>query len=398
VELVLNGAEAMARAAELAGVKMAPIFPITPQTKVIETFAESNRVAALRANSEYNVLAMASGAAWAGVRVFTVSSSQGLLMMSEMMWEVAGNRLPVVVGVFGRGIKGPGWNLGPQQNDSLMMRDTGWLMFYCETAQEILDFILLAFRIAEARHFPAMVIGDGFYLSHTTEVVSVPDEELVRQYLPPSPPRVGLPSLETPLAYGTLTTGTQHQEFYQRLHEEMERLSDGPMDEAFAEFRSVFGREYDVVERHNVDHAEIVVVTLGTIAGTVRALLESEPERYGHVGLVKLRSVRPFPGRKLAECVGKAKKVVVIDRNLSPCIGGIVACEVSAELQRYGVWPLPWIYSVVSGLGGASVDRDMLIGLFDEVAASPRPERVYFLSEGTHVHTHRVSQVQRGNG
>lgn len=397
MDVVLNGAETMARAAELAGVRVAPIFPITPQTKVIETFAQNGRVQILRANSEYNVMAMASGAAWAGTRVFTVSSSQGLIMMSEMMWEVAGNRLPVVLGVFGRAIKGPGWNLGPQQNDSLMMRDTGWMMFYCETAQEIFDFILLAFRIAEGRHLPAMVVGDGFYLSHTTEVVDIPDEALVRQYLPPTPPRTGLPSLDEPMAFGTLTTGDQHQRFYERMHTEMEDLADGGMDEAFAEFASVFGRKYDLVEGYNVERAEIVVVTVGTIAGTVRALLQERPDDYGHVGLVKLRSLRPFPGRKLAECLGRAKKLVVIDRNISPCIGGIVACEVSAELQRYGVWPLPWIYSVIAGLGGAVVDQDMLARLFDEVASSSRPERVYFLNEDIHVQASRVPHVQRGN-
>ncbi|HDS74549.1 MAG TPA: pyruvate ferredoxin oxidoreductase, partial [Firmicutes bacterium] len=148
-DAVLTGAEAMARAAELAGVRIAPMFPITPQTAVIETLAQNGVVETLRANSEYNVMAMAAGVAWAGQRVFTVTSSQGLVMMSEMMWEVAGNRLPVVMGVFGRALKGPGWNLGTQQNDSLMMRDTGWLMFYAETAQELLDFVLIAYRVAE---------------------------------------------------------------------------------------------------------------------------------------------------------------------------------------------------------------------------------------------------------
>jgi len=379
MNVVLTGAEAMACAAELAGVQIAPVFPITPQTQVIETLSQNRRVLMLRANSEYNVMAMASGAAWAGARVFTVTSSQGLVMMSEMMWEVAGNRLPVVMGVFNRALKGPGWNLGTQQNDSLMMRDTGWLMFHAETAQELLDFVLIAFRIAEERCLPAMVVGDGFYLSHANEPVDVPEEADVRRFLPPRPSRAGLPDFNDPAAFGVLTTSEWHFDFYRELHEEMEGLANGPLSATFADFRDVFGRLYDLIETQDVEDAETIVVAMSSIAGTVRALLEERREEYRRVGLVKLRSVRPFPGLALASCLGRAKKVVVIDRNLSPCLGGIIAAEATAELQRFGISPLPWIYSVVAGLGGLPVGRDSLARLLDEVAVSPRPERVLFL-------------------
>ncbi len=378
-EVVLTGAEAMACGVELARVDLAPIFPITPQTQVIETLSRNHVVETLRANSEYNVMAMASGAALAGARVFTVTSSQGLVMMSEMMWEVAGNRLPIVMGVFGRALKGPGWSLGPQQNDSMMMRDTGWLMFYAETAQELLDYVLIAYRIAETNNFPAMVVGDGFYLSHTTEVVSVPDQDAVDRFLPDGPPRDGLPSLDNPATFGPLTTSEQHFDFYHRIHTEMEAIADGPLAEAFDAFEETFGRRHDIVQTHNVDDAEIVIVANGSIAGTARALLLAEPEKYGDVGLAKTTSMRPFPGAKLAQAVGGAKKVIVIDRNLSPCIGGIFAAETSAELQRYGVSPLPWIYSVVSGLGGAPVTKELIAQLLDDVRESSQPDRVIFL-------------------
>ncbi|MEW6753376.1 MAG: hypothetical protein AB1505_20700 [Candidatus Latescibacterota bacterium] len=378
-EAVITGAEAMARAAELAGVELAPIFPITPQTQVIETLTRNGIVETLRGNSEYNVMAMASGAAWAGSRVFTATSSQGLVVMSEMMWEVAGNRLPVVMGVFGRALKGPGWNLGTQQNDSLMMRDTGWLQFYAETAQELLDLVLVAYRVAEARALPVMVVGDGFYLSHTNEIVSLPEPVQVRRFLPERPPRRGLPSLEEPAAYGPLTTPEQYFEFYQRLHEEMEDLLEGTLAAVFGEFEGLFGRRHDVVQTHGSPQAQIAIVATGTIAGTVRALLEAEPDRYPDVGLVKLMSLRPFPGRRLAQAVGASRKVVVIDRNLSPCLGGIVAAEAAAELQRYADAPLPWIYSVVSGLGGVPVTQEMIASLVEHVRGSQRPQQVVFL-------------------
>jgi pyruvate ferredoxin oxidoreductase alpha subunit len=378
-DIVLNGAEAMAKAAELAGVSLAPIFPITPQTQVIETLSQNGIVETVRANSEYNVMALASGAAWAGTRVFTVTSSQGLVMMTEMMWEVAGNRLPVVMGVFGRALKGPGWNLGTQQNDSLLMRDTGWLMFYAETAQEVLDLVLIAYRVAESQSMPAMIVGDGFYLSHTAEIVSVPKAEDVKRFLPAEPKREGLPTVGNSETFGPLTTSEQHFDFYQSLHEQMEGLANGPMTEVFAEFEEIFGRQYDIIEYTGPDDPEIIVVTNGTIAGTVRALLNAERDHFGHVGLVKLRTMRPFPGEKLALLADKVKKIVVLDRNLSPCIGGIIASEVSAELQRYCVSDLPWIYSVVTGLGGHPVTKEMISGLLDDVHVSARPDRVIFL-------------------
>jgi pyruvate/2-oxoacid:ferredoxin oxidoreductase alpha subunit len=378
-DAVLTGAEAMARAAEIAGVRIAPIFPITPQTSVIETLSQNGVVETLRANSEYNVMAMAAGVAWAGQRVFTVTSSQGLVMMSEMMWEVAGNRLPVVMGVFGRALKGPGWNLGTQQNDSLMMRDTGWLMFYAETAQEILDFVLIAYRVAEKIKLPAMVVGDGFYLSHTNEVVSIPDVSDARRYLPAEPVLDGLPNLDEPATYGPLTTPAQHFDFYRAIHEEMERLGDTGMQPHFTAFREIFGRDYDLIETINVENAEIVIVSIGTIAGTARALIQGDLSQYADVGLVKLRSMRPFPGKRLARALSGAKKVVVLDRNLSPCIGGIVAAEVSGEIQRYGEEPLPWVYSVVTGLGGAPVTKEMIATLLDDIRKSSRPNQVMFL-------------------
>ncbi len=369
----------MARGAELADAKIAPVFPITPQTQVIEALAEGGQVEVMRGNSEYNVISMASGAAWAGTRVFTATSSHGLVMMSEMMWEIAGNRLPVVMGVFGRALKGPGWCLGTQQNDSLMMRDTGWLQFYCESAQELLDMILVAYRIAEEWRLPVMVVGDGFYLSHANEPVDVPAEALVRRFLPAEPPSDGLPASTEPATFGPLVTPEQYFDFYRTVHDQMEQLADGPLQDVFSEFSSLFGREYDLIETHNAEDSEIVVVAMSTVAGTVRAELKSDPDRYADVGFVKLRSIRPFPGAKLTECLRNARKIIVIDRNLSPCIGGIVSTELAAELQRFGLERLPQIYSVVSGLGGMPVSREMIRNLVADVENSTRPERVYFL-------------------
>src|SRR3989304_2030633 len=154
--VIVSGAEAMSLAYELAGVRIAYVFPITPQTEVLETMTRSERVRVIPSDSEFNAIASAEGVFWGGERGATYTSSQGLVLMSEVMWEVAGNRLPMVMGVFHRAPRGPAWTLGAQQNDSLFMRDTGWLQFYGETAQDIFDFTLLAMRVAERVCLPAL--------------------------------------------------------------------------------------------------------------------------------------------------------------------------------------------------------------------------------------------------
>ncbi len=383
MDQIMNGSEAMARAAELSGVKAAPIFPITPQTTVIEELSKGGKVETFRGNSEYQVMSLASGMAWAGTRVFAVTSSQGLIIMGELMWETVGNRLPIVMGIFGRALKGPGWALGPQQNDSLMMRDTGWLIFYLETAQEILDFIIIAYKIAEQIRLPVMVCGDGFFLSHTKEVISVPDETLVTGFLPESPPTEGLPDVDAPVTYAPLVTPSEYSNFYQGIHNLIDSLPEGQLEPICDEFEERFGRRYRLVETFGADDAEIVIVATSAIVGTVRAFLNNNCDKYPHVRLVKLRSLRPFPVAELVEAIGDASKIVVIDRNLSPGEGGIFASETMGAIHRAGVSNIPAIYSVVAGLGGEPFTAEGVKEVIEIAETTDRPEKVYFIHQAT---------------
>lgn len=357
---IMNGAEAMAEAAKMAGVRVTSVFPITPQTEVVELLCNTPGITTLRGNSEYNVMALTQGAAWGGVRVFTVTAGQGLVLMSELMWEVAGNRLPIVMGVFSRALKGPTWSLGSQQNDALMMRDTGWLQFYCESAQEIFDYILIAYKLCEQVKIPAMVIGDGFYLSHTKETVELPEAELVRQFLPPTSPQELLPIGPGSTVFASKRPVVDYFVFYEELNDMIRKLPDGPLPDVFSEFEALFGRRHSLVETHQCEAAKTVFVTAGITAGTVRAYIDEHTKECADVGLIKLLALRPFPERQLIEAIGpQVEHLVVLDRNLSVGRGGIWAQEISTTLfNREGARPK--LYNYIIGIGGENFDQQMV--------------------------------------
>lgn len=367
---VLNGCEAMSEAAVLAGVKIAAIFPITPQTEVAEILCNTPGIQTLRGNSEYNVLALTQGAAWGGARVFTVTAGQGLVLMSEIIWEVAGNRLPVVMGVFSRSLKGPTWSLGSQQNDSLMMRDSGWLQFYCESSQEIFDFILISYKLCECIHLPAMVVGDGFYLSHTKEPLEVPDAEQVASFLPAMPPQDLLPIGPGGADYASKRPPVDYFMFYDELNDMVKALPDGALAEVLAEFEQTFGRSYRLVETYNLESAKTVFVTSGISTGTVRAYIDAHLDSdCADVGLIKLMSFRPFPERQLLEALGpQVENLVVMDRNLSVGRGGIWATEIAASLfNRDGLRPK--LYNYVIGIGGENFDQSMVERIHKDIVS-----------------------------
>ncbi|MBI3945244.1 MAG: pyruvate ferredoxin oxidoreductase [Armatimonadetes bacterium] len=375
---MINGAEAMALGFELAGARIAYTYPITPQIEVMETLSRNGEIAYVQADSEYNVLAGAQGVAWTGERCAVATASQGLVLMSEVMWEVAGNRLPLVMGVFNRGLKGPGWNLGAQQNDTLFMRDTGWLQFYCESAQEVLDFILIAFRVAEESCLPAIVAGDGFYLSHETEEVRIPDRAVALAFVGERV-RSGDPMAAGGGNYGGLMAPPKYSRACQRMHHDVTRVA-AVFAAAAAEFADRFGRSYHLLSPVHHHDAETVVVAAGTVCGTVRDAVERRRRRGDKVGMVKLHAFRPFPGDALLAAAGGAAKIAVLDRNLAPGMGGIFAAEVRLALHRLRC-PAT-LYSFVTGLGGADVTPEMVERALEYMGAeNGRPPETLFLYE-----------------
>ena len=357
---IITGNQAVAYGVMLSHVELISAYPITPQTTIVEELSElcaSGRVNArfLKVESEHSAMAACIGAATGGVRVFTATSSHGLAYMHEMLHWASGARLPIVLVNVNRAL-GPGWNIWNDQSDSLSQRDTGWIQLYCEKNQEVLDTILQAYRIAESIHLPVMVVLDAFVLSHTSEPVDIPSEEKVNGFLPKySPPYPVDP--EKPATFSGITTPDHYFEFrykIQKAMEEVPRIAQRVEDQ----FKARFGRSYSMIEKYGEKEAEVLLVTAGAMTGTARTVIEKMAKKGAGVGGVKIKMVRPFPSGEVYQALQGAKKVAVIERDLSFGVGGIIAQELRASLYHQEVRPP--LFGFVAGLGGRDITPDLI--------------------------------------
>ncbi|MBI4830239.1 MAG: pyruvate ferredoxin oxidoreductase [Candidatus Lindowbacteria bacterium] len=363
---VIMGNHAVSYAVMLARTEVIAAYPITPQTQIVEELSNicaEGRLKArfIKVESEHSAMACCIGASAAGSRAFTATSSQGLALMHELLHWAAGARTPVVLAEVNRALA-PGWNIWADQSDALSQRDTGWLQFYCTSNQEILDSILIAFRVAEMVSLPAMVVYDAFYLSHTYEAVDIPDQQLVDKFLPPYAPEVKL-DVEKPVALGSLTTPEYYMEMRHKIEEATERVNE-VLPQVYAEFDSVFGRRYDAIESYRCGDADLLLVTSGTVSSTARIVIDKLRDAGKRVGRMNIRLFRPFPARQLRDAMRGYKKVAVLDRNISFGQGGIFAQELKAAICNEN--EKPQIFGFIAGLGG----RDITPASIEEVIAA----------------------------
>jgi pyruvate/2-oxoacid:ferredoxin oxidoreductase alpha subunit len=255
----------------------------------------------------------------------------------------------------------PGWSIWTDQNDSLSQRDTGWMQFYCSSNQEVVDTVIQAFKVSEALMIPSMVILDAFALSHTYEVVDVPDQALVDKYLPPFKPQIKLTPAD-PRAFGGLTGSEHYMELRYRLQMDMEK-APALIEETGREYEKLFGRRLGLVDPYLCDDAEFVFVTSGTAGYTARAAVDDLRASGVKAGNLRIKVFRPFPFDAVREVLGRAKKAAVVDRNCSYGAGGIFYQEVKSAIC--GEAGMPPVFGCVAGLGG----RDITTESFKEVAA-----------------------------
>ena len=373
MKLVLEGNHAASYGALLARVQVVSAYPITPQTQIVEKLAEfcaEGRLQArfLEVESEHSAMAACIGASQAGVRAFSATSSQGLALMHELLHWAGGGRLPIVLVNVNRALAPP-WTIYADQTDSLSQRDTGWMQIYCRSNQEVLDSVLLAYKVSEQIGLPTMLCLDAFLLSHTSEPVDIPDQGLVDAFLPPYQPALRLDP-GTPQAFGGLAGSDVFME--------IRHAAQAAMDEALhlipkvgEEYRAVTGRGYGLVEGYRTEDAEILLVTMGTIATTAETAVDGL--RHGGIaaGVLRVRVFRPFPGGAVAEGVGGARKLVVFDRNLSLGSGGILAAEVRAALAARDLSPGMWNY--IAGIGGRDVTPAAIMSACREAEAEDAP-------------------------
>ena len=372
---VVEGSHAVAEAARLARVQVIAAYPITPQTHIVEALSGYCSDGTLNARfinveSEHSALAAVIGAASGGVRAFTASSSHGLAYMHELLHWASAARLPIVMAEVNRAL-GPGWNIWTDQTDSLAQRDTGWIQLYCEDGQEVLDTTLQAFRLAESLNLPVMVIMDAFYLSHTFEPVDIPDQRQVDRFLPPPAPRFRMDT-DHPRALNQLVTPAAYMEMRYNTQLAMEHACEN-LEWIENEFATLFDRKYGPVEAIECRDADLIMVTTGTVTATCRQVLADLRSQDEKVGLLKIKLFRPFPADLIRRHLGVAKKIAVIDRNLSFGAGGIFAQEIRAALC--GLDRPPKVFGYVAGLGGRDITPDTLLEIFNQTKEKPVPEK-----------------------
>ena len=373
---MLTGNTAAAWAARLARVDYIPAYPITPQTEIIEVLADWAREGAMDAKfvqleSEHSMVTAAGAASLAGARVFTATSSQGMLYAMEMLYNVAGWRAPMVLMNVSRGVAAP-IVLEPDHNDVLAARDSGFLQLHSETCQEALDLVLLAYRVAEDSRvmLPAIVNMDGFYLSFSRERVLLPEQEDVDRFLPPFKPIAPLRA-SRPVSRGSaVMEGWLYSYFRYNTHASSLRAKK-VFGEAAAEFQELFGRSYGPVEGFMLDDAEYVIVMSNSFTALGRQAVKAMREAGVPAGLLKLRMVRPFPAEDVAAMLKGRKGVAVFDQNLAPGSGGILYPEVAGALYNVRNRPKA-ILPVVGALGGKQITSKEMASIFDEMRAIER--------------------------
>lgn len=367
---VMTANRAVSEAVKLAKPKVIPVYPITPQTSISEYLAQfvaDGDIDAeyIRVESEHSAISAAVGACGAGVRVFTATSSQGLMLMHEILFAAAGMRMPIVMADANRAISAPLsiWN---DQQDSIAQRDSGWMQIYVENGQDALDSILMAYKTSENNKvlLPSMVCLDGFILTHTVEPVEIPSQEQVDRFLPEYKPEHAFLNPEAPMSLGTLTDPDYYMEARYQIEEAMENSLE-VIEKTNQEFEEIFGRKYDLVEEYKCEDAEIIIAAMGSICSTVRVCVDEMRDRGEKVGLLKIRVYRPFPQEKIQKAVQNAKKVAVLDKNISFGVGGALYNDIKAKIDVEA-------YDFIIGLGG----RDITPNYIEEVVEKTKnPEK-----------------------
>ena len=355
---ITEGSHAIAEAVRLCRPQVISAYPITPQTHIVEALADF--VANCQLDAEYitvenelSALSACIGASAAGSRTYSATTSQGLALMFEVCFNAAGMRLPIIMSIANRALGAPLsiWN---DQQDSISLRDSGWLQFYAEDNQEATDLHLLAYKVAEDHsiQLPAFVCFDGFILSHTYEPVDMLTQEDVDKYLPKFNPYERLDAAD-PISFGMYATPEYYLEFRYEMDQAQKRAKD-VIAKAGKEFGAMFGRDYSaLIEGYRLEDADTAIVAMGSVCGTIKDSIDEMRTEGKKVGLLKIRVFRPFPGEEIAKMLSHVKRVAVLDKNISLGAKGATVMEVRDAL--YGS-TIP-VKGYVLGLGGRDVRK-----------------------------------------
>jgi len=377
MKTIMEASHAVSEAVKMIKPAVVAAYPITPQTHVVERISDfvadgDLKTEYVRVESEFAAISACLGASATGVRTYTATSSQGLALMNEVLFIVSGMRLPVCMTVVNRALSAPIsiWN---DHQDSISARDAGWIQLYAETAQECYDLSLMQFKISEDSRvlLPSMVCMDGFTLSHVYEPADIPEQSKVDEFLPDYKPYHAILDPEQPLTLGPIGFPSHFMEFRYSQAEAMEN-SIKVIEEVFNEFNSKFPvqmeksrpEKYWHLENYKIDDAEIILVAMGSVCGTIKDVIDELREKGEKVGLMKLITYRPFPREVIKETLKGAKKVAVLEKVISPGANiNPVTDEISSLL--YDLDERPEIRNFVIGLGGRDVTLDHINRIYE---------------------------------
>jgi pyruvate ferredoxin oxidoreductase alpha subunit len=365
----LTGNGAMAEAMRQIHPDVVAAFPITPSTQVIEDFAQfvadgQVQTELITVESEHSAMSACLGASAAGGRVMTATSSNGLALMWEMLYIAASMRQPILLTLVNRAISAP-INIHCDHGDSMGARDAGWIQLYAENNQEAYDNMLMAPVIAEHMdvRLPVMVCLDGFIISHAIETMQIEDDDKVRAFIGEHTPYCSLLDTEKAPTWGALGLNNYYIE-YKKAHKEAMENAKTIIQDVSKQFGELFGRHYDLFESYRLDDAERVIVAINSVAGEIKEVVDELRDKGEKVGLLKIRAFRPFPYTEIAEALGQAKIITVLDRSVSMGAYGPLFTEIRTAL--YDVPSRPMIYNRTFGLGGRELFMEDIKAIFQE--------------------------------
>ncbi|MBI4643072.1 MAG: pyruvate ferredoxin oxidoreductase [Deltaproteobacteria bacterium] len=368
----LEGSHAVSQVVAMCRPQVISAYPITPQTHIVEDLARLVGEGQLDAEfinveSEFSAASVVLGAAAAGARAYTTTTSQGLLLMNEVIYCIAGMRLPIVLTCTNRAISAP-LNIWNDQQDSMTVRDAGWIQLHAEDNQEAADLHIQAFKIAEQTSLPLMVCMDGFILTHAFEPVDIPEQKEVDAFLPPFNPQ-NIVDPRWPRALGLYADPRFYMETRYILHRALEK-SEQVISQVSADFSRAFGRESGgLIKTYKLDDADLVIVTMGSVAGTVKDFIDQLAEEGKKVGLLQICSFRPFPKQEVYRALKDKMNIVVLEKSVSLGRGGILASDIRWSFPRGEKGRA--ISSYVAGLGGRNISMDGLREMVARVAKEP---------------------------
>ena len=369
----IEGSQAVADVVALCRPNVISAYPITPQTHIVEDLSVIVGQGKLDAEfvnveSEFSAASVVLGASAAGARTYTATSSQGLLLMAEVIYCIAGMRLPIVLTCANRAISAPLsiWN---DQQDSMAVRDAGWIQLFAEDNQEAADLHIQAYKIAEQTFLPVMVCMDGFILTHAFEPVDIPEQKEVDDFLPPFKPR-HIVDPRWPRGIGLYADPRFYMETRYILHRAMEK-SEKTIKEVSADFAKTFGRDSGgFIKTYKLKDADVAIVSMGSVVGTIKDLIDQLEEEGKKVGLLQICSYRPFPRQEIYNVLKDKMNIVVLEKCISLGRGGILASDIRWSFPRAEKKDRN-ISSFIAGLGGRNITVDDLRHMVEKVEKEP---------------------------